>query len=72
MTVYINKEITLYDGEDGEEIHLREDGDGSQMICVKAATNYWGKIDFSMRIETARALAKAILEQCDFIEEARK
>lgn len=72
MSVYINKSITLYDGEDGEEIHLQEDGDGLEMVCVKAATDYWGKIDFSMRIETARALAKAMLEQCDFIEASQK
>lgn len=68
MSAYINYNISVFDSEAEESIILAEDGDGLGAIAVKAHNNYWGKIDFSMSTNTARALAKAIIEQCDFIE----
>ena len=57
---------------DGDPVVIGEDdggaGDGLGMVAVKCKTDYYGKLDFTMEITTAKAMAEAILEQVKNIE----
>ena len=63
-TTYV---INLYDQESNTSISVTEDGDGLNLVQVKASTDYYGAMDFSLSVDDAKALATAILRQVAFI-----
>ena len=69
MTAYTTRDIKVYDCYTDKSISVQEDGAGTSSVCVKCITDYYGKLDFSLGVEAAEALAKAILEQCKYIKE---
>lgn len=66
-TVEVYRQISVYTSE-GDPVIIGEDGDGLGMVAVKCNTDYYGKLDFTMEITTAKAMAEAILEQVKNIE----
>ncbi len=57
---------------DGTTIKITEDGDGLGMLCVKADTDYFGKIDFTMDLDDGEAFANGLIRAIEFIRESQK
>lgn len=73
MTTYTNYNISIYNhSNDKTSINISEDGDGCEMVVVKADTDFYGKIDFSMDLEVAEKFARGILKQIEFIKENKE
>ena len=71
MTTYTTMDINIYTHEDDKtNIEISPSGDGLETICVKASTQYYGDIDFSMDLEVAEHFAKGILKQIEMMKEA--
>lgn len=68
MTVYKSVSISVYDAENDEEVVVAKDSE-FDMVVVKAKSDYYGNLNFSMNPDTAVALAEAILEQVEYIRE---
>lgn len=62
-------DVNLYKPTEDCTVTIHEDGDGLGMICVKADRDYFGKIDFSMNHDDARALANGILKAIELARE---
>lgn len=67
--IYTTYDVNLYSPEADAEIRITEDGDGLDLIYVRTQSDFWGKMDFSVSVEDAEALANGILKAVKFIKE---
>lgn len=72
MTVYTNTTVELYSSELKETISVGP-YEIPGIISVKSSSNdAWGDMDFTVDLETATALANALLKQVAFMQEAEE
>lgn len=72
MTIYKSVALTIYDNENEQTVLISDDPDGLDMVHVKQKDDYYGKLNFTMDVDMAEAVANAILEQVKHIREAQK
>jgi hypothetical protein len=69
--MYTTYDVNLYSRSEDTTIRMHEDGDGLDMIVVKADTKFFGDIDFSMDVTDAEAFANGILKAVQWIKEKK-
>lgn len=76
MTITIEVNRRVFDDEQGGCIEIGPDRDGLGMILVHTpnhiSSEWFGKVEFTMKPEFARSFAAAVLAAADDAEEAEK